>query len=1080
MGHSRKYDIVFLALLVISISHGLLMAQVTVSSISGDVVDPAGRVIQGARVVLVDKFHATTRTSTTDATGGYEMIGLQPAEYTASVSAPGFAELVRSDISLPVNSALRLDFRLQVGGPTTKIEVTAPVRALQTERGDLGAVIDQQLVETLPLNSRDFLQLSLLSPGVSPSVEGSQNSSYGSVSMEVNGGREEFNNFLLDGVDNNDSYVNRYAVEPAVDSVQEFKMDTSSYDAEYGRSAAGQVNVITRSGTNSFHGTAYEYLRNKVLDARDYFDGAGFAKAPLIRNQFGAAVGGPIRKDKTFFFANADFFRLRQWAPQDAVVPTDNERAGNVSALVAQGATIVNPLTGMPFRGNIVPVSPIAADILKLYPECNYPSYPLCNQNGSGSNNYLGEPSKPENHVQNTFRGDHQISASDELTLRYSMGIVSRFEPFQETSADEVPGFGQSGDDHGHNALVREQHSFGAKAINSAFFGFNRFSRDFVVQNNQTNVDSPSVWGVSWLPNLAPRDYGYPQISVVGQYGALAQVGDSPNFPNLNHNNTYQVGDNFTLVHGKNTFKLGGEIRKLQLNGHLEPYARGSLTFNGIQSGSGFSDLLLGDPFLGIQAQANNPIHLRSTSYDIYFQDDWKLRSNLTLNLGGRYEFNSPATDPKNAMSEFVPQTGLIVPVGTNGVTDSGFSPDYKNFAPRVGLAWSVARNMVVRAGYGLYYDAGMFIVGSSAYFNPPQYTADVYFEPTLQNPFAGFNISPAQLSALSPKIVTPYMQQWNLTTEGSVGKRGTLTLSYVGTTGSHLIRVSDLNQPTLSPAGNQYNVQSRRPYPTYSSIGYIESEGASNYNAFEAHFTGRVNSALSLWTSYTYSHSIDSQSAFLNDNADENFPQDSHNIAAERGPSSFDMRQHFVVAYIVTLPHGNRWTRNTEFQGIATAESGQPFTPMISTDNANTGDSNSPGQSGANRPNIVGNPFQSGHVAGNPTCVAPAGPVHTVAQWFNPCAFADPAANTYGDAGRNSLLGPDYSSFDISLLRRFALPIDRLTLTVEVESFNLFNKPKFDLPQAFTDQPTSGQISSDNQRGQNPRQLQLAARLSY
>jgi hypothetical protein len=902
-------------------------------------------------------------------------------------------------------------------------------------------------------------------------VEGSQNSSYGSVSMEVNGGREEFNNFLLDGVDNNDAYVNRYALEPPVDSVQEFKMDTSSYDAEYGRSAAGQVNVITRRGTNDFHATAYEYLRNKVLDARNYFDGAGFAKAPFIRNQFGAAVGGPIRKDKTFFFANTDFYRQRQWESDEAVVPTDSEREGNLSALVAQGATITNPLTGMPFQNNIVPVSPIAGDILKLYPECNYPSYPQCNL--TVGNNYLGQPSEPENHVQNTFRGDHRLSANDELTLRYSMGIVSRFEPFQETSADQVPGFGNSIDDHGHNALVREQHAFGAKAINSAFFGFNRFSRDFLVQNNQTNVDS--LWGVSWLPNLAARDDGYPQISVSG----FAQVGDSPTFPNLNHNNTYQVGDNFTLVHGKNTFKLGGEIRKLQLNGHLEPYARGSLTFNGTESGSGLSDLLLGDPFLGIQAQANNPIHLRSTSYDIYFQDDWKLRSNLTLNLGGRYEFNSPATDPKNAMSEFVPQTGQIVQVGTNGVTDSGFSPDYKNFAPRVGLAWSIAPNMVVRAGYGLYYDAGMFIVGSSAYFNPPQYTADVYFEPPLQNPFAGYNISPAQLSALSPNIITPYMQQWNFTTEGSVGKRGTLTLSYVGTTGSHLIRVSDLNQPALSPAGNPYNVQTRRPYPAYSSIGYIESEGASNYNAFEAHFAGRVNSALSLWGSYTYSHSIDSQSAFLNDTADENFPQNSHDIAAERGSSSFDMRQHFVVAYIVTLPHGNRWTRNTEFQGIATAESGQPFTPMITTDNANTGDMNSPGQSGVNRPNKLGNPFQSGHVAGNPSCNAPSGPVHTAAQWFNPCAFADSAPNTYGDAGRNSILGPGYGSFDISLLRRFALP-ERATLTFEVESFNLFNKPNFDLPQAFTDQPTSGQISSADQRGQNPRQLQLAARLSF
>ena len=1070
----RNTSIVVLVLLLLLARPGVLPGQVTAGSISGHVFDPAGRVIPDAQVKLTNKPDNSVRKVPTDATGRYSFIGLAPSDYIISISAPGFTQVTRSGLSLTVDTDLKLDFSLVVGGPRTRIEVSAPVPSLQTETADLGAVINQQLIETLPLNSRDFLQLSLLSPGVSPSVEGSQNSSYGSVSTEVNGGREEFNNFLLDGVDNNDPYVNRYAVEPAVDSVQEFKMDTSSYDAEYGRSAAGQVNVITRRGTNDFHATGYEYLRNKVLDARNYFDGAGFAKAPFIRNQFGAAVGGPIRKDKTFFFANTDFYRQRQWESDEAAVPTDDERGGNLGALAGP---ITNPLTGMPFQNNIVPVSPIASDILKLYPECNYPSYPQCNL--TGGNNYLGQPSQPENHVQNTFRGDHQLSANDELTLRYSMGIVNRFEPFQGTSADEVPGFGNSIDDHGHNALVREQHTFGAKAINSAFFGFNRFSRDFLVQNIQTNVGS--LWGVSWL-NVAPRDYGYPEISVPG----FAQVGDSPNFPNLNHNNTYQAGDNYTLVRGKNTFKLGGEIRKLQLNGHLDEFARGSLSFFGGISGSSLSDLLLGYPSLGLQGQVNNPIRLRSTSHDIYFQDDWKLRSNLTLNLGGRYEFNSPATDPKNDMSELNLQTGQIVQVGTNGVTDSGFSSDYKNFAPRVGLAWSVAPNMVVRAGYGLYYDAGMFIVGSSAYFNPPQFTLSIYTPSatsllTLQDPFAssaGFT-PPAQLSALSPNIITPYMQQWNLTTEGGLGRRGTLTLSYVGTTGSHLIRVSDLNQPTLSPTGNQDNLQSRRPYPAYSSIGYIESEGSSNYNAFEAHFTGRVSSALSLWGSYTYSHSIDSQSAFLNDTADENFPQDSHDIAAERGPSSFDMRQHFVAAYIVTLPHGNRWTRNTEFQGIATAESGQPFTPMISTDNANTGDTNSPGQSGVNRPKVVGNPFKSGTVAANSTCIAPSGPVHTTAQWFNPCAFETGPPNTYGDAGRNSILGPGYGSFDISLLRRFALP-ERATLTFEVESFNLFNKPNFDLPQAFTDQPTSGQISSANQRGQNPRQLQLAARISF
>ena len=1065
MGHIRANCVILFTFFLVLTSHGVLVAQVTVGSISGSVLDPAGRVIPQAQVVLSDKSHAIVRTAMTDATGSYHLIGLPPTDYTLSVTAQGFAELVRSGVSLPVNTALKLDFTLAVGGPKTRIEVTAPVTSIQTDTGALGVVINQQLTETLPLNRRDFLQLSLLAPGAFPSVQGSELSSYGSVSLEVNGGREEYNNFLLDGVDNNDPYVNRYVVEPAVDSVQEFKMATSSSDAEYGRSAAGQVNIITRRGTNNFHGTAYEYLRNKVLDARNYFDGAGFEKPPYIRNQFGAAVGGPIRRDKTFFFVNTDFFRQRESISQQSLVPTDDERAGKLGAL---GVTIFNPLTGVPYQGNTIPtgsISPIATDILKLFPEPNL----------TGSvNNYLGQPVEPENHVQNTFRVDHQLSAKDDLTLRYSMGIVNIFEPYPEGVAGAAPGFGDYVNDHTHNAMVREQHAFGGNAINSVFIGFNRFSRDFLVQNYQTNVGS--LWGVSWL-NLPARDYGYPSISISG----FSHIGDNTGFPNLRHTNTYQIGDNFTLVHGNNTFKIGGEVRKLQLNGHLDELARGSISFFDNFSGSGISDLLLGDPSLGLQSQINNPIRLRSMSYAAYFQDDWKISQKVVLNLGGRYEFNSPATDPKNAMSELDLQTGQIVPVGTNGITDSGIHPDYKNFAPRLGIAWSARPDLVFRAGYGVYYDAGMFIVGSAAYFNPPQFTLNVFFpfapgQITLQNPFptnGGFpSVSP---NVLSPNIITPYLQQWNVSTEGTLGKRGTLTLSYVGSAGSHLIRASNLNQPLPGPTATQ----APPPYPAYGSIYYIQSEASSNYNALQAHFTGRVTSAFSLWASYTYSHSIDNDSAFQYDSADANFPQNSRDIAAERGPSSFDMRQRFVAAYIVTLPHGNRWTRNTEFQGIWTAESGQPFTPLISTDNSNTGNAGSASNAGTDRPNRVGNPYKSGAVAANPMCKAPAGPTRTPTQWFNPCAFMDAPPYTFGDAGRNSLLGPGYGSFDLSLLRRFTLP-ERATLTLEAEAFNLFNKPNFDLPEAFTDQPTSGQISSASQRGENPRQLQFGARISF
>jgi carboxypeptidase family protein/TonB-dependent receptor-like protein len=1071
----RLKRVPFLLLLVLILGASPSLAQVTSSSILGYVYDPSGAVIIDAGITVFDARHSVIRETTTDSSGAYIVVGLAPAQYSVSASAPNFAEVTQPQVTLEVNSQLRVDFHLALAATLKTIEVASRVSPLQTESADLATVVNQQQIESLPLNRRDFLQLALLSPGVLPPVEGSELSTRGSFSMHSGGGREEFNDFLLDGADNNDPYVNRYGVEPPVDSIQEFKVATSSYSAEYGRSAAGQVNVITRQGTNNFHGSTYEYLRNKVLDARNFFDGSD--KPNLIRNQFGLSGGGPIIREKTFFFAATDFLRRREGQSQLATVPTLDERAGNLSVLCQTGFTngvcnaappnsnlsavqIYDPFTQQPFSGNIIPgnrISALAQDVLQLYPKPNLPGV---------SGNFLGNPILTENDTQGTFRVDHHLLPSAALNFRYSFGRIDLFEPYLGGSVT-VPGFGDYLRDHIQNAGIQYQQYIGSRATNSLRFAYNRFARDLLPQNY--NVDVGKLWNVNWL-NVPPIAFGYPALNVTG----FASMGDNFSLPIVRTTNTFQLADSLSLERGPHLFKLGGEVRALQLNGILDLLNRGSLSFFGGLSGAGLSDLLLGLPNLGIQVQANNPLAMRTKAFDGYFEDGWRVSHRLTLTLGMRYEFNTPAIDPRNGMSTLDFQTGQVVQVGTNGISRSGVSPDHNDFAPRLGIAWSPAESWVVRSGYGIYYEAGMFVVNSSQYFNPPEFNLRVFFPSaagllTLDNPFpssSGFT-PPPSLSILNRALVTPYLQQWNLTVERSLQSWGTVSVGYAGSKGTKLIRAFDLNQPLPAPG----DLQSRRTFSSYGNIFDIESGANSSFHSLQALYNKTMGSHYSLWLAYTYSKSIDDASAFLGIQPDPNFPQNSHDLNAERAASSFDMRHRFVAAYMVQLPKGNRWTRNTEFRGITTVETGQPFTPIISFDNSNTG--NTGGSAGSDRPNIVGNP-RTGSCP-NPNGGAPI-PVGGPDCWFNVSAFQIAPPFHFGDAGRNILRGPGLASFDLSLYRNFHLS-ERFTFACEAEAFNLFNRANFNLPQNFADSPnTFGKIFS----AKAPRQVQMALRLSF
>ncbi len=1036
----RKQDIALLSVLYAVAAY----AQVTTSSISGFVLDPSGKPIPKAKVTVSDPSHAISRSVYTDAAGFYRILDLAPALYQVSGEASQFAKTEGPSVQLEVNEQARVDFHLPVEGQNTQVTIRATESLVPTESSDLGTVIDQSRVEGLPLNQRDFLQLALLTPGVAPPVEGSQLSTRGGFAMHANGGREEFNNFLLDGVDNNDQDVNRYVLQPSVDSIQEFKISTNAYSAEYGRNAGAQVNVITRSGTNHVHGFAYEYLRNRVLDATNSFDPGNTAK--LIRNQFGGGIGGPLKKNRVFYFANVDALRGRQGFSQYGTVPTAAERAGNFSGL----GTVVDPFTGQPFPNNIIPanrIAPLSSDIMALFPLPNV-------ANAGAAGNYFGQPVEQDSNTQFDARLDYRITDASRLSLRYSYEHDNTFEPFTQNSI-ELPGFGDYVYDRGHNAMAHYERAFGSTTVNSLLVGFSRAPRNILQQNYQTNVNQ--LWGVNYLPTQ-PRDFGYPNVSVQG----LSPVGDATEIPIERVENTYQVGDTLSLVRGAHSLKFGAEVRRIQENGILDYYARGSMSFSGALSGSGISDLLLGLPSFSIQSKSNNPQAQRTSSVGMFAQDDWKVNQRLTLNLGLRWEFNSPPIDAHNSMSAFDLATGTVSQVGTNGLSRSGLRPDYTNFGPRVGFAYSLDSHTVVRGGYGVFYDAGMLTVNSALYFNPPYFNIYVFF-PTAQgllglsNPFPSTNglLPPPTLSTLSPEITTSYLQSWNLNLQRDIHGVGVLSVAYAGSKGTHLIRSLDLNQPAPGPG----DLSTREPYPQYSNIFFTESGGNSNYNSLQVSFNRRLAQGLTFLAIYTFSKSIDDTSAFLADTADPNFPQDSHNYRLDRGLSSYDMKHRAVIGYVYSLPFKNRILRNLESGGIITLQSGQPFTPVLQFDNSNTG--NTGQQSGSDRPNLIGNPSLP-----NPSANL----------WFNTAAFAIPPPYTFGSAGRNILIGPGLATVDLSLSRRFKLA-ERASGLLGVQAFNLLNRENLNLPDLYADSPASfGKIFS----AKSPRQVQMLLRFNF
>ena len=1038
-------------------------AQTYRGTIRGTVYDPNRAAIPGAEIKMINTETNEERSVNSGDDGQYVLSSLEPGSYRINITTQGFAKLVR-EVNLSVNQEIRLDFAMELRSdePFT-VDVSSE---LKPDSASLGTVIDNPQIKGLPLDGRNFYELTLLVPGAVPAAPGSAGSVRGDFAFSVNGAREDANNFLLDGVYNVDPKLNTFGVRPSVDAIREFEMLTSTYDASFGRNPGAQVNVILNSGSNDIHGSAFEFFRNAALDARNVFAPSTEPRPKYLRNQFGGSLGGPIKRNRTFFFADYEGTRSREGITRLTNVPTQQERQGDFSQSLF--GVPINPFTGQPFTNGRIPdpfINAVGRAIAAIYP--------LPNRNVPFQN-FVSSPTQRDDNDSFDVRVDHRLTDRTDLAFRYSFGDRDLFEPFTGPSFSAIPGFGDTVKRRSQNAMGAVTLVLTPKLVNETRLAFSRVASSVTQQASVVN----SQVG---LPTSSPRarDAGLSFITITG----FSPLGDEGNNPQNSVTNVYQVLNNTSYAHGEHLIKFGADLRFSQQNAFRDVESRGRLQFSpfGQITGNALGDLLLGFPLLTSVAQVDNPQHIRTQSYNFFINDSFRIRRNLTLTGGLRYEFNTPPVDAQDRANVYDVTTGTLVAVGTNGVPRSGFEADKNNFAPRVGFAWTLGEDgrTVLRGGYGVYYDQAPFAPAEALYFNSPYFDNNIFFSLpglplTLNNPFPSFFPFPLPDSALAIQrdLRTGYMQHWNVNVQRELGSKSVLEVAYVGSKGTKLLTARDINQPQPRPLPPGLPFVPR-PNPRFDDIDLLESRGNSNYNALQARFQQRLSRGLSALASYTWSKSIDDASNFFSSAGDPNFPQNSYNVSAERGRSNFDVRHRLSVSYSYLLPFGrNRqflshsgWVTTVltgwETFGIVTLQSGRPFTVALLPEIDNSGTGRSILGFGANdRPNVVGNPN-----LGNPT----------PARWFNPAAFAFPAPGTFGNAGRNILDGPGYQNVNASLVKNTALS-ERMNLQFRAEFFNLFNHPNFNLPDNFLGSPTFGVISS----AREPRHIQFGLKLLF
>jgi outer membrane receptor protein involved in Fe transport len=1066
----RAIAILALALLALG-SPTPNFAQSFRGTIRGTVTDPSGAIVPVVKITPRNVATGESREASTSDDGIYTITELPAGEYELTFEKAGFLNrVVRTRVSTGADTTVDAVLALPGGEPTeVRVNDTAPL--VEATNSTLSQVVDRTLVQELPLNGRDFGKLVALTPGATVEGSGVAGTEKGFGQFNINGNRDRSNNYTLDGTDNNDPWFNNSALNqvgitgaPAtllpLDAIQEFNLQ-SNFAAEYGRNSGSIVNILTRSGSNAFHASLYEYFRNSYFDARNYFntkfkqDGTPNPQSHFNNNNFGGSVGGPIVKDRTFFFAAYEGQRERVGSDFNLFVPTPAEVQLAEQEALANSAIIPNGL------------NPALVKILQTY----LPTTP-------NADNTLPASVSDKNDNNNFIaRIDHHINSVHSLAGRYAFGQDSQIFPLGSLggfgSGSRLGAFAQRSPTRVQVASGSLLSVVNANRVNEVRFGYSRFRNSFGSLDDTVN---PSTLGI----NLGTGKLGLPEFDFNGPIENLGATIFGIARGRISQ--TYQLLDNFTWTRGLHTAKFGAEYRRALVDFSNDNFARGLFSFNSTPPpvtipGADAISTTLANYFLGngfAQAETGNTArNVRNNGLSFFAQDDIRVRPNFTLNLGLRWEYFSPVSETHNLMSNLLDPTGVLVMVGTPQLPRP-YTRDLNNFGPRVGFAWSVRPHTIVRSSYGIYYDYVPLHLAQANFTNsagiganpvgpeaivPLNFDQNAYNGTTPGAPVFTLPTGPPVLPSIfitDHNFKTPYVQSWNLNIQQEVGNSFAIEAGYVGTKGTKLVRLYDLNQDGINP--------------NYSVIDVLSSGTSSTYHAGQ--FTARLQNwhRLSGFSTYTLSKSLDGASDGIDFNfAGAAFPQDSTNLRAEKGPSTFDTRHRWTTAINYRVPSPQFLPRllaeGWQLNSIITVQSGRPI-PVLTGGGIN----------GHQRPDVVpGQPFIL------PNWTPSTG-------YLNPSAFATPAGN-FGDLGRDQIYGPGFRNVDFSVSKVFKLK-ETAALQFRAEFFNIFNHPNFSLPNGFISPGSApaGTISSTPDVAQGnpglggggPRVLQLALRLQF